>query len=79
LLDDLAWRYAAMRQPITRDSGVEVRYSCRPLALKRALSNLIDNALKHAGEASISLGKEPDGQIRLEILDLGPVIEQAWL
>ncbi|RMR00324.1 Sensor histidine kinase [Pseudomonas syringae pv. helianthi] len=79
LLDDLARRYAAMGQPITRDSAVEVRYSCRPLALKRALTNLIDNALKHAGDATISLGKEPDGQIRLEILDHGPGIEQAWL
>ncbi|WP_122340164.1 ATP-binding protein [Pseudomonas caricapapayae] len=79
LLDDLARRYAAMGQPITRDSAVEVRYSCRPLALKRALTNLIDNALKHAGDATISFGKEPDGQIRLEILDHGPGIEQAWL
>ncbi|WP_024694269.1 ATP-binding protein [Pseudomonas syringae] len=80
LLDDLARRYTNMGQPIGWKSGQdEIRFRCRPLALKRALTNLIDNALKHAGDASVSAWTEPDGQIRLEILDHGPGIEQDWL
>ncbi|QHF01669.1 HAMP domain-containing protein [Pseudomonas asturiensis] len=80
LLDDLARRYTNMGQPIGWKSGQdEIRFRCRPLALKRALTNLIDNALKHAGDASVSAWTESDGQIRLEILDHGPGIEQDWL
>lgn len=79
LLDDLARRYSSMGQPIGWDGQDEIRCRCRPLALKRALTNLIDNALKHAGDASVSVWTEPDGPIRLEVLDHGPGIEQAWL
>ncbi len=80
LLDDLARRYTNMGQPIGWKNGQdEIRFRCRPLALKRALTNLIDNALKHAGDASVSAWTDSDGQIRLEILDHGPGIDQAWL
>ncbi|WP_241000243.1 ATP-binding protein, partial [Pseudomonas viridiflava] len=79
LLDDLAKRYTSMGQPIRWDGQDEIRFRCRPRALKRALTNLIDNALKHAGDARVSVWTEPDGHIRLEVLDHGPGIEQAWL
>ncbi|MBX8561217.1 HAMP domain-containing protein [Pseudomonas cichorii] len=78
LLDDLARRYQSMGQPIVWERGQEVNCYCRPLALKRALTNLIDNALRHAGDATVSLAVE-GSEIRLEILDHGPGIEQAWL
>ncbi|MBX8552019.1 HAMP domain-containing protein [Pseudomonas cichorii] len=78
LLDDLARRYQSMGQPIVWERGQEVHCYCRPLALKRALTNLIDNALRHAGDATVSLAVE-GSEIRLEILDHGPGIEQAWL
>ncbi|WP_371874971.1 MULTISPECIES: sensor histidine kinase [Pseudomonas syringae group] len=78
LLDDLARRYQSMGQPIVWQREQEVHCHCRPLALKRALTNLIDNALRHAGDATVSLAVE-GSEIRLEILDHGPGIEQAWL
>lgn len=78
LLDDLARRYQSMGQTIGWERGQEVHCHGRPLALKRALTNLIDNALRHAGDADVSLAVE-DSEIRLEILDHGPGIEQAWL
>ncbi len=79
LLDDLARRYRTLEQPVTWASAEPVSCRCRPLALKRALTNLIDNALRHAGDAHVSLGREESGMIRLEILDHGPGIEPAWL
>ncbi|WP_054086042.1 MULTISPECIES: ATP-binding protein [Pseudomonas syringae group] len=79
LIDDLAKRYATMGTPIGWDGASEIRCRCRPLALKRALTNLIDNALKHAGDATVRLFKTHDGDIRLEVLDHGPGIEAAWL
>ncbi|ORC56873.1 two-component sensor histidine kinase [Pseudomonas floridensis] len=79
LLDDLARRYNTLGQSIGLDTQGEIRVHCRPLALKRALTNLIDNALRHAGDANVSVRVEADGHIRLEVLDHGPGIEQAWL
>ena len=79
MLDDLARRYRTLEQPVTWASAEAISCRCRPLALKRALTNLIDNALRHAGDAHISLGRENGGMIRLEILDHGPGIEPTWL
>ena len=78
MLDDLARRYASMGKAIGWQRGMDIRCRCRPLALKRALTNLIDNALCHAGDASVRLWSE-EGEIHLEVLDHGPGIEPAWL
>lgn len=48
---------------------------CRPLALKRALTNLIDNAIKYGHSATIALTSEPVG-IRIDIDDKGLGIPQ---
>lgn len=63
------------------DAGADVRLEsapampalCRPLALKRALSNLLDNAVKYGGKARVSLAKQ-DGHLRIDIEDHGPGI-----
>jgi len=41
---DVAWK-----------GGKALQYPCRPLALKRAIGNLIDNAVRYAGSAEVSL------------------------
>ena len=48
----------------------------RPLAIRRCLNNLIDNALRHAGEdRQIDLlCRLEDGEARLEVCDRGPGI-----
>jgi signal transduction histidine kinase len=54
-------------------------YFCRVLALKRALSNLIDNAIKYGGSADVTLMQVED-RLEIEIADQGPGIaveEQA--
>jgi signal transduction histidine kinase len=79
MLDDLARRYQTLGQPVIWVGSEPVDCDCRPLALKRALTNLIDNALHHAGDATISLSREEGGMIRMEVLDHGPGIEPSWL
>lgn len=51
----------------------QLPYKCRPLSLKRALSNLINNALKYGKTAAVSL-KRQRNQIHITILDQGPGI-----
>lgn len=63
------------------DAGADVRLEfapampalCRPLALKRALTNVLDNAVKYGGKAQVSLLQQ-DGHLRIEIEDHGPGI-----
>jgi len=63
------------------DLGGDVGYAgperlivrCRPVSLKRALSNLIDNAVKYGGTVQVSLTTD-DGQHLICIDDAGPGI-----
>jgi two-component system, OmpR family, sensor kinase len=56
-----------------RFSGEAVTIDGRPLALKRALGNLVDNALKHGGAARIGLGRD-GGVAVVTVDDEGPGI-----
>jgi signal transduction histidine kinase len=47
---------------------------CRPIALQRALTNLIDNAVKYGGAAEVRLGPAVDGHVEIAITDRGPGI-----
>ena len=52
--------------------------TCRPMALKRALTNLVENAARYGGEARVSsqrLGTE----IRIVIEDDGPGIPESHM
>jgi len=48
-------------------------YRCRPKALRRAVSNLIDNAVKYGERARVSLAVEASGPV-ISIEDRGPGI-----
>ena len=72
LCDDLA----DVGQPVQYLGPDRLRFACRPVALRRALANLIDNAVKYGREAEVGLQTERDA-IRLTIEDRGPGIPAA--
>ncbi|NQU72802.1 MAG: HAMP domain-containing protein [Rhodospirillales bacterium] len=55
--------------------GARVIGKCRPHALRRALSNIVDNALAYAGSAEIHIDQLPAG-IALVVEDDGPGIAE---
>lgn len=67
-----------------RDEGADVSYEGpermiyegRPKALKRAIVNLVGNAVRYGSKVCVSLD-EFDGQVRLRITDRGPGIPEA--
>ncbi|MGV7209768.1 ATP-binding protein [Oxalobacteraceae bacterium A2-2] len=68
-----------------QEQGLEVRLAGKaaPLqvqqgALRRALSNLIENALRYGGAADIELAEE-EGWLRIQIRDRGPGIPEHQL
>ncbi len=61
-------------------SGLEhLAIKARPLALKRAFTNLISNALKYGDAARVKLSRGPKDQIWADIEDDGPGIETAQM
>ena len=72
LCDDLA----DAGQPVQYLGPDRLRFACRPVALRRALTNLIDNAVKYGREAEVGLKADRDA-IRLTIEDRGPGIPAA--
>lgn len=68
------------------DAGRAVRFEgppgttmrCRPVALKRALTNLIENAVKYGGSADVFFAWHPD-RVEIRIDDDGPGIPEAEL
>jgi len=79
LLEDLVRRYQTLGTPVEWAGSPPVTCRCRPLALKRALTNLIDNALRHGGDARLRLYREDSGGLCIEIRDHGPGIDAGWL
>ncbi|HRD64624.1 MAG TPA: ATP-binding protein [Candidatus Competibacter sp.] len=73
-------------QEDAEDTGYEVSIAgtahqplrCRPLALKRCLTNLVDNALKYGQRAEIAVTDTPT-RLRLIVRDRGPGIPAAEL
>lgn len=55
-----------------------VPYSCQPVALRRALSNLVDNAVKYGRQARVSLRDDPS-RISIQIDDDGPGIPEEYV
>lgn len=64
-----------------RDQSIDIAFSGpahlvyfgRPLGLKRVITNLLDNAIKYAGEPAIALSGD-DEQVTVFVLDRGPGI-----
>ncbi|TJZ79009.1 ATP-binding protein [Chitiniphilus eburneus] len=59
-------------------AGGAVTVVAKPLALKRAISNLIDNAIKYGGRAEVLLSEHGD-TVELTIRDYGPGVPDEAL
>ena len=64
--------------PVATDSLEPVVYECRPIALKRAVTNLIDNAVKYGKSARVMLEVTPM-TVEIAIEDEGPGIPLSEL
>ena len=53
-----------------------MRLACRPIAIKRALANLIDNAVKYGGAARVTL-RDHGSSVEVAVEDDGPGIPEA--
>jgi signal transduction histidine kinase len=52
-------------------------YACRSQALSRAVTNIVENAVKHGSTVSVALGSDVENVIQIEVSDDGPGIPAA--
>ncbi len=76
LLASLAADEQALGRPVTLGEDRAAPYPGRLSALKRAIANLIDNAVKYGREAELSVIDGPEG-LRILVEDRGPGIAEA--
>ena len=72
MVDDMA----DAGRPVRLVASEPVVLDCRPMALRRAVGNLIDNAIRYAGAAEVSVRASRDAA-RVVVEDRGPGIPQA--
>jgi signal transduction histidine kinase len=74
----LADDFASMGRPIEVSGRAEQPFEGRPLALRRALTNLLENALTYGGKATLRIEDTPSS-VRLVVEDEGPGIPETDL
>ena len=72
-----AERATRMGAAVTLELNDIAAIKIRPLAMRRLIGNLIDNAMKHAGPELTLRTEQRDGQIIFSVLDHGPGIAAA--
>jgi signal transduction histidine kinase len=79
LLDTLRCDYEDAGKPITVSGQVGRPVMSRPLAMRRILTNLADNALKFGEAVELTVQATPRQDIEICVLDRGPGIPEAEL
>ncbi|MCF8152106.1 MAG: HAMP domain-containing protein [Sulfuritalea sp.] len=77
LLAEIAGEHAASGVEIRGRKGPDCRLTARPLALRRILTNLIDNAVRYGDGQPIDIEYDIDGgMLEIRVLDRGPGIPE---
>jgi signal transduction histidine kinase len=77
-LDSLVCDYTDAGRPVVMQDGPRLQLLAPPHALRRLLTNLVDNAIKFAGAAQLAAGEE-DGGTYIAVRDRGPGIPAGEL
>ncbi|MTI10985.1 ATP-binding protein [Curvivirga aplysinae] len=78
LLESISHDYQDMGKEVTFEGEENIIQNCRPTSLKRALRNLVDNALKYGEAANITL-ETSKSETFIKISDQGPGIPENLL
>ena len=78
LADAVVEEYRDLGQPVEMERGERQVLSVRPNLLRRAVRNLVDNAVKYGGSARVAVRTE-GGELLIEVRDPGPGIPEDQL
>jgi signal transduction histidine kinase len=70
--------FADMGHSVSYEGPARLSYACRPRALLRAVTNIVENAVKHGSSAvTVGLSAKASDRIEIEVADDGPGIPAA--
>jgi signal transduction histidine kinase len=78
LAEAVAEEFVDLGKEVAFEPAERVVATIRPNSLKRAIRNLIENAVKYGGTARVGVSREP-GALRIFVEDRGPGIAAAEL
>ena len=73
LLSSICEDFAELGGDVQYQEGPPQTYVCRPVSLKRALSNLVSNALTYGGKTRVSMERD-QAEVCIVVRDWGPGI-----
>ncbi len=79
LIESVAEDVTALGATVRQQGNASTTITARPLALRRCLTNLMDNARRYGGGNIDVLTTERDGQLLITIEDRGPGIPESEL
>jgi signal transduction histidine kinase len=79
VLDEAADATPERAEAVTYDGPEHLTVRARPVAMKRALANLVGNALAYGSAARLALSQAAPGQLRIAIEDDGPGVPEHEL
>jgi len=77
LLEEVGEHYAKLGKDVRVRAGPIAPFALQRTALRRAITNLVDNALRYAGEPIEVEARMDGGRVVVEVLDRGPGIPEA--
>ncbi|MFN3352020.1 MAG: sensor histidine kinase [Brevundimonas sp.] len=79
LVESLVETRRELGDPISLESAEPAWARADPGLLGRVLDNLITNAVLHAGGGVVRVGSDPEGRIRISVIDHGPGLPENFL
>lgn len=76
LVESLCSDLDEMGEPVKWDLQTPAPISCRPNEIRRAVRNLVENAVAYGGEADVTI-KDAPGGYEIQVEDRGPGIPEA--
>ena len=78
LIESIAEDYVGLGHDVTYAGPERLVWRCRPFSLKRAIGNLVENAVRYGGSARVGLSQD-GSEIRITVEDDGPGIPEQRL
>jgi two-component system, OmpR family, osmolarity sensor histidine kinase EnvZ len=74
---EVCLRYVAVGKDVRSNLGAVQSFEFRPLAIRRLVTNLVDNAARYADGMIEVTTRHQDGTVILSVLDRGPGIQSV--
>jgi signal transduction histidine kinase len=77
VLQTVCAEFADVGHAVAYEGPAHLAWTCRPSVLTRAISNVVDNAVKHGSTVTVALRAGEDGAVEIDVVDDGPGIPSS--